>query len=130
MPEIIWTLGRVVVGWRRGGCGFLKWVLPFVSSQSVMESLSSSPSPSPPRSRSEGGQEACSQRRAMTRKNSGWSSRGWQTLSRWHQSLVSDGGRCPQDQWKQPTSPWKVERSFQVCLRSGVAAVGQEWCLG
>ena len=45
----------------------------------------------------------------MTKKSSGWSSRGWQTRSGWHPPLVSEAGQSSQDQWKQPRSrgKWK-----------------------
>ena len=48
-------------------------------------------------------------KRAMTRKKSGWSSRGSQTRSGWQFSPVDDGGHSSQDQWKKPASRSKWE---------------------
>ena len=77
-------------------------------------SLSSSPSPSILRSRSRVKKKPVILKRAMTKKSSGWSSKGWQTRSGWQQCLVSDGGQSSKDQMKRPASHGMWKEVFNV----------------
>ena len=125
-----WTAWFVVWQWRQwqrpGTLGPVRhwraWVLPFVASQSIWACLSSSPSPSPQRSRLRVKKKLAILKRATTKKNSGWSSKGWRTKSGWHQSLVSDGSQCSKDQ-PNPRGKWK---GVSNVVGDWVAAWGEE----
>ena len=93
--------------------------MPFVSSREMRVSLSSSPSPTPLRSRTRVTKNLAVLKRVTTRTNSGWPSKGWQARSGWQHSLVDDGGQSSQDQWKRPASHGKWKEFFNVVEELG-----------
>ena len=61
--------------------------------------------------------------KALTKKQSGLSSKGWQTRSWWNHSSVSVGGQRSQDQWRQPNPRGKWKEVFQCSV--GFVVFGQ-----
>ena len=106
-------------------------MMPFRPSSGIKVSLSSSPSPSLPGSRSRSGamKNLAVFKKAMTRKNSGWSSRGWQTRTDWQPSPNDDSASVLGKSGRS-RHPGEVERGFSHGGRTGDAGKRQEGYLG
>ena len=101
MNENVWCLGN-------GSC-------KFVPSQKMRVSFVVVAISSSFKFRIKGTEEAYNPEEGQShRKNSGWSSRGWQTRSGWHPPPLSEAGQSSQDQWETTKFPWKVEEVSNV----------------
>ena len=97
---------------------FAKWMMPSISRQGMRVPIYPSSSPSLLKSRSRVKKNLAVLKKAMTRTNTCWSSRGWHTKTSWQRSPVDDGRSKFSGHVEEASTPGEMERSLSHCGRT------------